>query len=225
MRARSPPAAELHAHGWQPGRFYPHFSKKRARNGIMGHPRKVISLNPSRNLFLIGPMGAGKTTVGKRLAAHFDLPFMDLDAEIEAHTGADVPLIFDIEGEPGFRRRESALLAECSARDGVVLATGGGAILDTNNRGLLAARGFVVWLQTDVAQQLQRLERDRHRPLLQSADRRERLEAMAHARDPLYAEIADLTVPSHAHTPAQAAEHVAQELERRWHRMPQARSA
>lgn len=182
-------------------------------------------MNPSRNLFLIGPMGAGKTTVGRRLAAHFGLPFLDLDAEIEAHTGADVPLIFDIEGEPGFRRRESALLAECSAREGVVLATGGGAILDADNRALLAARGFVVWLQTGVEQQLQRLERDRHRPLLQSADRSERLETMARARDPLYASIADLVVPSHGHTPAHAAEQVARELERCWQRVPQARIA
>jgi shikimate kinase len=182
-------------------------------------------VNPSRNLFLIGPMGAGKTTVGRRLAAHFGLPFLDLDAEIEAHTGADVPLIFDVEGEPGFRRRESALLAECSAREGVVLATGGGAILDPGNRALLAARGFVVWLQTNVEQQLHRLERDRHRPLLQSADRRERLETMARARDPLYASIADLVVPSHAQTPAHAAEQIAQLLDVQWQRPPQARIA
>lgn len=192
----------------------------------MGHLRnRHIGLNPSRNLFLIGPMGAGKTTVGKRLATHFGLPFLDLDAEIETHTGVGVPLIFDIEGEPGFRRREAALLDECSARGGVVLATGGGAILDASNRALLAARGFVVWLQTDVAQQLLRLERDRHRPLLQAADRRERLQAMAQARDPLYASIADLIVPSHAHTPAHAAEQIAQELERCWQRVPRARIA
>lgn len=184
-----------------------------------------VGLNPSRNLFLIGPMGAGKTTIGKRLAAHFDLPFVDLDAEIESHTGAGVPLIFDIEGEPGFRRRESALLVECSARDGVVLATGGGAILDAGNRALLAARGFVVWLQTDVEQQLQRLERDRHRPLLQSADRRERLETMARARDPLYAGIADLVVPSHSQTAAHATGQLAQLLEARWIRPQQARIA
>ena len=96
----------------------------------------------SPRVVLVGPMGAGKTTVGKRLAAHFALPFVDLDAEIETHTGAGVALIFDIEGEPGFRRRESALLEECSARAGVVLATGGGAVLDAHNRELLKSRGF-----------------------------------------------------------------------------------
>jgi shikimate kinase len=182
-------------------------------------------VNPSPNLFLIGPMGAGKTTVGKRLAGHFALPFIDLDAEIEAHTGAGVALIFDIEGEPGFRRRESALLDECSAREGVVLATGGGAVLDAGNRELLRGRGFVVWLQTEVEQQLQRLIRDRNRPLLQAQDRRERLEAMAHARDPLYAQVADLIVPPHAHAPARACEQIAASIENRWQRVQRARSA
>ncbi len=170
-------------------------------------------------------MGAGKTTLGKRLAVHFDLPFVDLDAEIEAHTGAGVALIFDIEGEPGFRRRESALLEECSARNGVVLATGGGAILDARNRELLRARGFVVWLQTDVEQQLHRLSRDRQRPLLQAEDRRERLQEMARVRDPLYRQTADLIVPSHAHTPARACEQVAALIEAHWQRAAQARSA
>ncbi|HEY3520794.1 MAG TPA: shikimate kinase [Rhodanobacteraceae bacterium] len=182
-------------------------------------------MNPSPNLFLIGPMGAGKTTVGKRLAVHFALPFIDLDAEIETHTGAGVALIFDIEGEPGFRRRESTLLDECSAREGVVLATGGGAVLDAHNRELLRARGFVVWLQTEVEQQLQRLARDRKRPLLQADDRRERLEAMAHARDPLYAQVADLIVPPHAHAPARACEQIAASIENRWQRAQRTRSA
>jgi shikimate kinase len=182
-------------------------------------------VNPSSNLFLIGPMGAGKTTIGKRLAAHFALPFVDLDAEIETHTGAGVALIFDIEGEPGFRRRESALLDDCSARTGVVLATGGGAVLDERNRELLKSRGFVVWLQTDVEQQLQRLARDRQRPLLRAEDRRERLQAMARARDPLYASIADMIVSPHVHAPARASEQIAALIERRWQRTAQARSA
>lgn len=185
----------------------------------------ALRVNPSPNLFLIGPMGAGKTTLGKRLAAHFDLPFVDLDAEIEAHTGAGVALIFDIEGEPGFRRRESMLLDECSARDGVVLATGGGAVLHAHNRELLMARGFVVWLQTDVEQQLQRLARDRQRPLLQAEDRRERLHAMALERDPFYRETADLIVPAHAHAPARASEQASTLIELRWQRAPRARTA
>lgn len=185
----------------------------------------AIRLNPSRNLFLIGPMGAGKTTIGRRLASHYGLPFVDLDAEIESHTGAGVPLIFDIEGEPGFRRREFALLEECSARDGVVLATGGGAVLDADNRARLRERGFVVWLQTGVEQQLQRLARDRQRPLLQAKDRRDRLEAMARERDPLYREITDLIVPAHAHTPAHAAGHIVSLLDARWIRATRAQSA
>ena len=194
--------------------------------GMMGHVlHRQHRLNPSRNLFLIGPMGAGKTTVGKRLATHFGLPFLDLDAEIESHTGADVPLIFDVEGEPGFRRRESVLLAECSARDGVVLATGGGIVLDADNRALLAERGFVLWLQTNVEQQLQRLERDRQRPLLQASDRREKLQAMAQLRTPLYADTADLIVPSHSHTPTHAAERIARMLEAEWIRSPRTRIA
>lgn len=167
-------------------------------------------------------MGAGKTTLGKRLAAHYGLPFVDLDVQIEAHTGAGVPLIFDIEGEPGFRRREATLLAQYCAHEGLVLATGGGAVLDPANRELLRTRGFVVWLQLDVEQQLQRLARDRQRPLLQTADRRERLEAMARARDPLYREIADLAVPAAMHAPAHAAERLAALLDEQWSRTPRA---
>jgi shikimate kinase len=153
-------------------------------------------MNPAPNLFLIGPMGAGKTTVGRQIAELFRMPFLDLDHEIEAHTGATVGLVFELEGEPGFRRRESTMLAELVARNGIVLATGGGAIVDAENRRLLRERGFVIWLDAAIDAQLARLARDRQRPLLHAPDRHERLEKLANERNPLYAEIADLQVRS-----------------------------
>ena len=153
-------------------------------------------MNPAPNLFFIGPMGAGKTTIGRQIAELFRMPFLDLDHEIEAHTGAQVSLIFELEGEPGFRRRESQMLAALVARNGLVLATGGGAVLSADNRRLLRERGFVIWLDTPVEAQLARLGRDRQRPLLQTPDRRERLDRLAAERNPLYAEIADLTLHS-----------------------------
>ena len=175
-------------------------------------------MNPAPNLFLIGPMGAGKTTIGRRVAEHLSLPFHDLDHVIETQTGATIPLIFEVEGEAGFRRRERAALADMVAHDGIVLATGGGAVLDAGNRALLAARGFVVWLETTVEQQLARLARDRKRPLLAAPDRRERLEAMALVRNPLYREIADLRLaPSCDHVP-QVTTELLHELERIWRR-------
>ena len=177
-------------------------------------------MNPAHNLILIGAMGAGKTTLGRRVALHFGLDFVDLDAEIEAHTGAPVPLIFDLEGEPGFRRREAALLAEHCARRGILLATGGGAVLDDANRALLQRHGFVVWLQTRVEQQLRRLARDKQRPLLAADDRRERLEALARARDPLYRGIADLIVPPHDDPPQRTAARVAALIESHWQQPP-----
>ena len=151
-------------------------------------------MNPSPNLFLIGPMGAGKSSIGRRLAEHLGMHCVDLDAAIEEHTGASVATIFEIEGESGFRQRESDLLAELTTQAGIVLATGGGVVLSPRNRTLLRERGFVVWLQTSVEQQLQRLARDRQRPLLEAADRRERLEQLARERDPLYRELADFRI-------------------------------
>lgn len=175
-------------------------------------------MNPSSNLFLIGPMGAGKSSLGRRLAEHFGMPCIDLDAAIEARTGASVATIFDIEGEAGFRRRESELLAELTTRDGIVLATGGGAVLAPDNRELLRTRGFVVWLRTSVDQQLQRLERDRQRPLLEAPDRRERLEQLARVRDPIYRDLADLEAGSVVETCQHAAARIAALLEQAWQR-------
>ena len=111
---------------------------------------------PSRNIFLIGPMGSGKTAVGKQISRLLKFPFVDSDREIETRTGADIPLIFEREGESGFRKREREAIAELTARTGVVLATGGGAVLDAENRRLLAERGWVVYLETSVAQQTER---------------------------------------------------------------------
>jgi shikimate kinase len=176
-------------------------------------------MNPAPNLFLVGPMGAGKTTVGRQIAELFRMPFIDLDHEIEAHTGAAVGLIFELEGEVGFRRRECAILAEVVARNGIVLATGGGAVLDADNRRALHERGFVIWLDASVDAQLARLTRDRQRPLLQAPDRRERLERLANERNALYAEIADLRlVSTGVGNSVHAAHDLLDLLEARWQR-------
>ncbi len=150
----------------------------------------------SANIFLVGPMGSGKTSIGQRVAALLGLQFFDCDHELEKQTGASVSLIFDVEGEEGFRARETKMLDELTSRTGVLVATGGGVILRAENRRLLQDRGTVVYLKTSVSQQLKRLARDRTRPLLQTADRRKKLEAMALQRNPLYQELADIEFPA-----------------------------
>lgn len=164
------------------------------------------------NVILIGPMGSGKTTVGRALAPRLGLEFVDLDQEIEQRCGVEVSLIFEIEGEAGFRARESAMLEELSAREDMLLATGGGSVLNPSNRQRLRSMGLVVWLQTSVDQQLRRLARDRRRPLLQAPDRRQRLEDMAAERDPLYRECAHLVVRSAGVSPARMAQRAEQEI-------------
>ena len=151
--------------------------------------------SPDR-VFLVGPMGAGKSTVGRRLADALGLEFVDSDHEIERRTGVDIPRIFDVEGEAGFRQRESTVNDELSARPGIVLATGGGAVLDPLTRERLAARGLVVYLRTSVDRQLERTRHDRNRPLLQTGDRRARLESLMGERGPLYESVAHVTVDS-----------------------------
>lgn len=146
------------------------------------------------NVFLIGPMGAGKSTIGRLLAAELRLPFKDSDQQIEERCGADIPWIFDMEGEQGFRDRETAMLEELVQARGIVLATGGGAVERPENRRLLVGRGFVVYLYTSVDRQYERTARDRKRPLLQTDDPRARLEELMARRDPLYRESADLVV-------------------------------
>jgi shikimate kinase len=152
-----------------------------------------------RNIFVIGPMGAGKTTVGKRLADLRGMDFVDSDHEIEARCGVDIPFIFEKEGEAGFRRREKQVISELTSRSNIVLATGGGAVLDQESRQNLASRGFVIYLHASIEQQLQRTSRSENRPLLQTPNRREVLEQLFEHRDPLYREIADLTLESDGH--------------------------
>jgi shikimate kinase len=147
-----------------------------------------------QNLFLIGPMGAGKSAVGRQIAKSMHLSFVDSDDEIESRTGVDIPFIFEKEGEDGFRKRESKVIDDLSALEGIVLATGGGAVIDAQNRSWLGARGFVVYLYTTVDQQVARTVKGRERPMLAKGDSREILEALMAIRDPLYREIADLTV-------------------------------
>ena len=147
-----------------------------------------------QNLFLVGPMGAGKSAVGRQLARTLHLDFVDSDEEIESRTGVDIPFIFEKEGEAGFRKREAAVIGDLSLQEGIVLATGGGAILDPQNRNHLGARGFVIYLHTSVDQQLSRTRKGRDRPLLQTDDPRAVLEALMAIREPLYREIADMTV-------------------------------
>jgi len=139
-------------------------------------------------------MGAGKTTIGRLLARRLNMAFIDSDHEIEARTGASIPWIFEIEGEPSFRRREADVIRELTAQRGIVLATGGGAVLDPASRALLAERGTVVYLRASVGSILQRTAHDRNRPLLQTADPRKKLEDLTAQREPLYREIADLVI-------------------------------
>jgi shikimate kinase len=146
------------------------------------------------NVFLIGPMGSGKSAVGRQLARELRAPFRDSDTEIERRTGVDIPFIFEREGEAGFREREREAIADLAALEPVVLATGGGAVIRPENRRCLAERGFVVYLETSVAQQLERVRRGRHRPLLHDVDPTAKLTQLMAEREPLYREIADLIV-------------------------------
>jgi 3-dehydroquinate synthase len=159
------------------------------------------------NIFLVGMMGAGKTTVGRALAKRLNKRFIDSDHEIEARTGASIPVIFEVEGEEHFRQREAEVIRDLTALDGIVLATGGGAVLRKENREYLKSRGTVIYLRANVNHILQRTGRDKNRPLLQTADPRKRLEELAREREPLYCEVADLivetgrpNVPSLVHT-------------------------
>jgi shikimate kinase len=148
----------------------------------------------NHKLFLVGMMGAGKTTVGRQLARRLGKTFCDADREIEARTGVRVAVIFDIEGEAGFRKREAEVIEQLTALNDIVLATGGGAVLDPRNRENLRTRGFVIYLHALPPILWQRTRADKSRPLLQGGDPRERLDALYAVRDPLYREVADLVI-------------------------------
>ena len=149
------------------------------------HPRRV---------FLVGPMGVGKTTIGKMLARELGLRFVDCDQEIERRSGANIAWIFDVEGESGFRLRETHVLDELTQEDGVLVATGGGAVLEQENRTYLKDRGIVVHLDTAVDLLVKRTAKDKKRPLLQNRDPRTVLKKIKEDRDPLYREVADICV-------------------------------
>jgi len=151
-------------------------------------------MSDKNNIFLVGPMGVGKTTIGRQLADALQMDFFDSDHEIEARTGANIPLIFDLEGEEGFRKRERAMIDELTQQENIVLATGGGAVLAEENRKHLQSRGRVVYLCASFEQLLTRTRRDRNRPLLQTDDPRSTLEALMQQREPLYRTVADLVV-------------------------------
>jgi shikimate kinase len=163
------------------------------RNAIPANSEQADSAIPG-NIFLVGMMGAGKTSVGRVLAKRLNKIFYDSDHVIEERTGVKIPVIFEIEGEPGFRHRESAVLDELTALDDVVLATGGGAVLARENRDRLRTRGTVVYLRASVKDLLNRTRHDKNRPLLQTADPRARLNELYEMRDPLYREVAHVTI-------------------------------
>jgi shikimate kinase len=148
-----------------------------------------------RNIFLVGPMGAGKSTIGRELADKLHLEFYDSDQEIERRTGADISWVFDLEGEEGFRIREENVIEDLTEMQGIVLATGGGSVISSKVRNRLSARGIVVYLETTIDKQVARTQRDRRRPLLQTSEEpRSVLEKLAVERNPLYEEIADVIV-------------------------------
>lgn len=172
-----------------------------------------MPLESGRSVFLIGPMGSGKTTVGRQLARRLGYQFMDSDADVEARTGVDVAFIFEKEGEPGFRIREREVIDRLTQLPRIVLGTGGGAVLAAENRERLAARGVVVYLETSVEQQLARTRRSKRRPLLDTEDPRGRLAVLMQEREPLYRSIAAMTVLTNGRKSASVAAEIAERLD------------
>lgn len=171
-----------------------------------------MAANP--NIYLVGPMGAGKTTVGRRIAELKGMHFVDSDHEVEKRTGVDIAFIFDMEGEDGFRKREREVIAELSEEPNTVMATGGGAILDDDTRNLLSARGVVVYLETTLEQQVARTRKGSTRPLLEGSDDVEAtLTQLMETRDPLYRSIADIVVKTGDQQARRLAREIVEQLE------------
>ena len=165
-------------------------------------------------LILIGPTGAGKTTVGRLLATKLNSPFLDLDEEIEARCGADIPWIFDVEGESGFREREARIFAELVGQGAVVVSTGAGVVLSPQNQDLLQAhQRHVIWLQADLKTQFDRLKNDKNRPLLQVADPKAKLKAMASEREPLYLAYSSIRVQTQRTNPSIVVRQIIEQIE------------
>lgn len=175
----------------------------------MPDPSSRQALMKSNNIFLIGPMGAGKSSVGQRLAKKLNMQFLDSDQEIERRTGASVNLIFEIEGERGFRRREKDIIDELTNKTGIVLATGGGAVLDPENRMVLVKRGVVIYLRTGLEQLVRRTSRDSKRPLLKTDDPAAKLRELLEKRGPLYEDMADMIVDTDQRLPQSIVDEIA----------------
>lgn len=181
-------------------------------NPIMYHTHTTQPKRHSGNIFLVGMMGAGKTTVGKLLAQQMGMAFIDSDEEIQQRTGVTIPHIFDVEGEAGFRLREASVIQDLVLLDNIVLATGGGAILNEKNRVFLCCNGIVVYLKSTIHDLWQRTRHDRNRPLLQTADPHARLKNMYEQRDPLYTQMANLVMPTGKQSAQSLVLHLQQEL-------------
>lgn len=165
------------------------------------------------NIFLVGPMGAGKTTIGRQLARELKKEFVDSDHEIEERTGANIAWIFDVEGEAGFRKREKKIIEELTKRKNMVLATGGGAVLAPESRKYLHSRGTVIYLMATIGQQVERTKHDQRRPLIQNVtDIRGKLTELMEIRDPLYREIADHIVMTNRRSPKSVSSEIVKHL-------------
>lgn len=169
----------------------------------------------SGNIFLVGPMGVGKTTIGRVLAELLDLEFFDSDREIESTTGADIAWIFDVEGESGFRARETRMIEQLSAKENIVLATGGGAVGAAENREWLKTRGVVVYLRAPISQQVERTSRDKTRPLLQTPNPEQKIRELMQEREPLYREVADIIVDTNHRNPKTVSQEICRQLNKR----------